>query len=138
MITNFIGNDFMEIIEQVLAAKEMRSHGALRRQKQLIGKLMRSIDPTPIRLTLERLNQESHVDKRLFREAEQWRDRIVDGDAETIAVFAADTGCPSEVLLELKQSLDSTRDDRRNKQLRKQIFRELHKQLAARMQNTPA
>jgi len=35
--------------EAVIAAAKIRSHGALRRQKQLIGKLMRHCDPEPIR-----------------------------------------------------------------------------------------
>lgn len=37
-----------QLIEQVKIAKKMSAHGALRRQKQLIGKLMRNIDSAPI------------------------------------------------------------------------------------------
>ncbi len=41
--------------EAVCDAHEIKAHGALRRQKQYIGKLMRNIDPVPIRAGLQKL-----------------------------------------------------------------------------------
>ncbi len=41
----------------VLEARRIRSHGALRRQKQYIGKLMRRVDPEPIRAALARVRR---------------------------------------------------------------------------------
>lgn len=38
-----------DLLEAVLEAKRMSKRGALRRQKQYIGKLMSRIDPEPIR-----------------------------------------------------------------------------------------
>ena len=46
-----------ELLEAVLEARRIRSHGALRRQKQYIGKLMRRLDPEPIRAAIERLRR---------------------------------------------------------------------------------
>ena len=46
-----------ELLEAVLAAKLMTKRGALRRQKQYIGKLMSRIDPEPIRASLARLHR---------------------------------------------------------------------------------
>ena len=43
-----------DLLEAVLEARQIRSHGALRRQKQYIGKLMRRIDPEPLRAALAR------------------------------------------------------------------------------------
>ena len=43
------------LLEAVREARAIKSHGALRRQKQYIGKLMRQIDPEPIRDGLRRL-----------------------------------------------------------------------------------
>lgn len=43
--------------EAVLEAKQMKAHGALRRQKQYIGKLMRHIDPEPIRREMAKLRR---------------------------------------------------------------------------------
>ena len=43
--------------EAVLEARQMKAHGALRRQKQYIGKLMRHIDPEPIRAEMAKLRR---------------------------------------------------------------------------------
>ena len=45
------------LLEAVRDAQRIRSHGALRRQKQYIGKLMRGIDPEPIRIALDRVRR---------------------------------------------------------------------------------
>ena len=51
----------MDLDEELLAAiqdaRRIKSHGALRRQKQFIGKLMRGIDPGPVRAALERVRR---------------------------------------------------------------------------------
>ena len=46
-----------DLLEAVLEAHGMKAHGALRRQKQYIGKIMRHLDPEPIRAALERLRR---------------------------------------------------------------------------------
>ncbi len=46
-----------DLREAVLEARRIRSHGALRRQKQYIGKLMRHIDPEPLRAALARVRR---------------------------------------------------------------------------------
>jgi len=43
--------------EAVLEARQIKAHGALRRQKQYIGKLMRHIDPEPIRVEMAKLRR---------------------------------------------------------------------------------
>ncbi|MGB5258588.1 MAG: ribosome biogenesis factor YjgA [Woeseiaceae bacterium] len=45
------------LLEAVLAAHTIKSRGALRRQKQYIGKIMRQVDPEPIRTAMARLCQ---------------------------------------------------------------------------------
>jgi ribosome-associated protein len=46
-----------DLLEAVLEAQRMSKRGALRRQKQYIGKLMSRIDPEPIRAALARLQR---------------------------------------------------------------------------------
>ena len=48
-----------ELREAVMEARRIKAHGALRRQKQYIGKLMGRVDPEPIREALERLRRNS-------------------------------------------------------------------------------
>lgn len=45
------------LLEAVLEARQMKAHGALRRQKQYIGKLMRHVDPEPIRAEMAKLRR---------------------------------------------------------------------------------
>ncbi len=46
-----------DLLEAVLEAQRMKKHGALRRQKQYIGKLMSRVDPAPIRAALARIDK---------------------------------------------------------------------------------
>ncbi len=48
-----------DLLEAVLEAKRIRKHGALRRQKQYIGKLMGRVDPEPVREALARLQRKT-------------------------------------------------------------------------------
>ena len=44
-----------ELLDAVLQAKRISKRGALRRQKQYIGKLMGRLDPEPVRKALHRV-----------------------------------------------------------------------------------
>ncbi len=46
-----------DLLDAILEAKRLKKHGAQRRQKQYIGKLMGRVDPEPIRAALERLKR---------------------------------------------------------------------------------
>ena len=46
-----------DLLDAVLDARKIEAHGALRRQKQYIGKIMRQVDPGPIRAAISRLCQ---------------------------------------------------------------------------------
>lgn len=46
-----------DLLEAVIEARGIKSHGALRRQKQYIGKIMRHTDPEPIRAGLANLRR---------------------------------------------------------------------------------
>ena len=45
------------LLESVLEARQIKAHGAMRRQKQYIGKLMRHIDPEPLRIEMAKLRR---------------------------------------------------------------------------------
>jgi len=44
-----------DLLEAILEARRIKSNSALRRQKQYIGKIMRNVDPEPIRAAIIRL-----------------------------------------------------------------------------------
>jgi ribosome-associated protein len=126
-----------QLLEAVRTAQGMRSHGALRRQKQLIGKLMRQVDPEPIRVALDALGRDDRLAKELFRDAEKWRDRIAEEGAAALAEFFAYTGTENPQLEQQSRAHDGTSDDKRRRLIRRSIFAEIHKDLAAKMQNEP-
>lgn len=73
----------------VAAARGMTKHGARRRQLQLIGKLMRTIDPDPIREQLAALRGQSAQATAQHRRLEDWRARLLDDD-DALTAFAGE------------------------------------------------
>jgi ribosome-associated protein len=121
--------------DAVLAAAKIQSHGALRRQKQLIGKLMRSCDPEPIRHALEARVADERRAKRIFAEAERWRDRITAGGDEDVRSFCALSGASAPPLGELLGNIRNAPNERIEKTLRRQLFRAIHDALMAAAQD---
>ena len=112
--------------DAVLAASKIRAHGALRRQKQLIGKLMRSSDPEPIRQALCARETDDRLAKRVFADAERWRDRIAAGGDVAIGEFCEHSGAAAAPLAGLLGRIRSAPSERAEKSLRRQLFREIH------------
>jgi ribosome-associated protein len=50
----------VDMLNAVVLAKTLKKHGALDRQLQYIGTLMRKHDPTPIQEALQRIEQGAH------------------------------------------------------------------------------
>lgn len=123
------------LLDAVLAAKSFRAHGALRRQKQLIGKLMRDVDPEPIRAAIHAFSTSDRREKQVFREAEEWRDRITAGDAEALARFFDFVGRESAELVSEVSSLRSAVHDKARKSAKRRIFRLIHKEIELKVQN---
>ena len=123
------------LVEAVSAAKSMRAHGALRRQKQLIGKLMRNVDPEPIRAAIDALSGDDKLAKKIFREAEEWRDRITGDDPDALAALFDDLGHQNQALIDEVKSYRSATADKFRKQAKRRIFREIHKEITTKVQN---
>lgn len=115
-----------DLLEAVRAAARMKSREALRRQKQLIGKLMRKADADLVRARLEQLGARERGEKQLFARAEKWRDRLLRGGADALQEFTAATGHDDQELRELLRQLDVTVDERAEKTLKRQVFRRVH------------
>jgi ribosome-associated protein len=73
----------------LLEAKRIKSHEAKRRQMQYIGRLMRDVDPAPIRSRLAELEGHSAQATARHRRLELWRERLI-GDDEALTAFAAE------------------------------------------------
>ena len=69
--------------EAVLAARQMKK-GALKRQVQYVGALMRSEDAEAIRQALAALRQPHREAVQAFHEIEGWRDALLAGDTDLL------------------------------------------------------
>jgi ribosome-associated protein len=119
-----------ELGAAVRTARGMRAHGALRRQRQLIGKLMRSADADAIRAALASLKSGEQQARRRFAAAEHWRDRLVSDGAEALTAFESETGRKDDELRELVVAAQRNADERQEKTRRRRIFRRVHEMLA--------
>jgi ribosome-associated protein len=68
------------LFDAVMAARRMTKHEARRRQMQYIGKLMRGIDPEPIRERISAFNAVSHAQTARLHLLERWRARLLEDD----------------------------------------------------------
>jgi ribosome-associated protein len=118
------------LLEAIVHAKSIRSRSASRRQRQLIGKLMREADAGCIQSSLDRLGQQDRLTKATFRAAEQWRDRLLAEGASALSEFSAHAGTPETNLAELLRECDAARSEQAQRGIRRRIFREVYKGLA--------
>lgn len=86
-----LGNDKLRqldlpenLLEALIEYKQISKFGALKRQLQYIGKLMREVDTAPIVAKLEVWSGTSRQHTAWLHQVEQWRDRLLeDGEALT-------------------------------------------------------
>ena len=112
-----------ELRAAVAACRKITQNGALRRQKQFIGKLMRGIDPAPIQFQLDAFNGVNAAETARLHQAERWRDKLLAGsDALTAFVNAY----PAADATRLRQLIRATQDETAKGKPPK-AFRELFK-----------
>ena len=73
--------------EAVELARSLSKRGALYRQKQYIGKLMRDIDTEAIERAITLTQQQRRAAAREFHEIESWRDRILANGESGVDAF---------------------------------------------------
>jgi ribosome-associated protein len=77
------------LTKAVLDAQRITSHEARRRQIQYIGKVMRKVDPEPVRAALAAVAGKSAAARAQQRRLESWRERLI-GDDEALTAFAGE------------------------------------------------
>jgi len=86
-----VGLDLPEKLRDAIAlARRITSHAALVRQKLYVGKLMRGVDPEPIRAALEAVSAATRLDAMRFKRAERWRDRLMLDRESAMVEFVAE------------------------------------------------
>ena len=71
-----------ELRQAVIFLKKIPAgnRGALKRERQHIGAIMRKVDPEPIEAFFRSLDQQDADQIKLFKQAEKWRDDLIAGN----------------------------------------------------------
>lgn len=110
----------------ILEAKKIKSHGARRRQAQLIGKLMRAADHEAIQAAWQGMQAEHSAQSAYFHELEHWRDRLIEEEQAALTEFVAIY--KPESVQQLRQFVKKAKEDvllQRNTGAAKALFRYL-------------
>ena len=95
----------------IVEAKLLKSHGAIRRQAQLIGKLMRSENSEDILAGYEQIQAEASATTAEFHEAELWRTRLMNEGKDALTEFVT-AHQPSDIL-KLRQLIKKAVDEQK-------------------------
>lgn len=110
-----------ELLEAVLFYKKITANGALKRQAQFIGRLMRDTDPEPIQAYLNKLKGDNAEHNAAMQRLELLRERLVESDDALTELISSKPELPISELRTL------IRNARREKEQNKppKAFREL-------------
>ena len=111
--------------QAVLEAKRISSHEARRRQLQYIGRLMREVDPAPIRARLEALEGTSAEATARHKRLEQLRSRLLADDAALTDVVGAHPGADAQALRTLIRNARREQKEGRPPRAYRELFRAL-------------
>jgi len=111
--------DFLR--DALLQARRIPQRGALRRQLQYIGRLMRDVDADHIRSQLESVQTGALKDVAILHRAERWRERLL-SDEGALAAFIEEF--PSTDVQKLRNLLRNARHES-ERQRPPRYFREL-------------
>ena len=120
-----------ELRDAVQEARRITSHEGRRRQLQYIGRLMREVDPEPIRAKLAGWAGQSREATAREHEIAAWRDRLIEDDG---AFTEFSSRCPGADLQHLRTLARHARADRgagRPPRHYRELFRELRAALEA-------
>ena len=100
--------DRLQLPERLLDAltmyRDTRSHEGRRRQLQYVGKLMRDVDPAPLREAVAEAKIGSARDTLLLHEAERWRDALLADDEALTTWLHQHADCDAQRLRSLIRS----------------------------------
>ena len=121
--------DALDLPAQLLAAvrdaQRFTSHGARRRQVQFIGKIMRKIDPEPVRTAVEAITNQSATVRARQKRLEQWRERLIADDAALTAFASEHTGTDLQAMRTLIRNARKEITESKPPRAQRELFRVL-------------
>lgn len=97
------------LLDAILEAKKLTHWGAIKRQNQYIGRLMRNIDSAPIKTYLDALNQVSDVHNAWLHRLEKLRESLLKDDKAVQDFLSI---CPTTDLQALRTLIRNARKER--------------------------
>jgi ribosome-associated protein len=114
-----------QLLTAVREAQRITSHEARRRQVQFIGKVMRKIDPEPVRAALAAVAGQSAASRALQKRLERWRERLI-GDDMALTAFASEhPGADLQALRTLIRNARKEIAERKPPRAQRELFRVL-------------
>lgn len=118
-----------ELLAAVREARRITSHEARRRQVQFIGKVMRKIDPEPVRAAVAAIAGQSASMRARQKRLEQWRERLI-GDDAALTEFAgghagADLQAMRALIRNARKEIAESKPPRAQRELFR-LIREFH------------
>ena len=96
--------------DAVQLARRIKSRSGLRRQRQLIGKLMRKLDTEALEQALAQRALEAEAERRRFHELEALRDRLIEDEASLGEVLERWPHAELQALRQLARGARQERD----------------------------
>ena len=114
-----------QLLTAVKDAQRFTSHGARRRQVQFIGKIMRKIDPEPVRTAVEAITNQSATVRARQKRLEQWRERLIADDAALTAFASEHTGTDLQAMRTLIRNARKEIAESKPPRAQRELFRVL-------------
>lgn len=73
-----------ELEDALKEAHRIRSNSALKRQRQYLGKIMRTVDSAKIENQLNAVIHRNDTNTAQFKKLEKWRDRLIENDHQVL------------------------------------------------------
>lgn len=73
------------MLEALRESKRIKSHNAMRRHVRRLGKLLSKEDITKVEQLFQHTDNQAREERQRFHRLEQWRDRLVQGDENTLS-----------------------------------------------------
>ena len=116
--------------DAVEQARHITKHEAKRRQLQYIGRLMRRVDPEPIREKLKTWDGVSAEETARVHGIERWRDQLLEDDVAMGALAQAHPGIDTQYLRTLVRKAREERSADRPPRAYRELFRVLREIVA--------
>ena len=111
------------LLAAVREAQRITSHGARRRQVQFIGKIMRKIDPAPVRAAVAAISNQSAASRASQKRLEQWRERLIGDDAVLTEFASAHAGADLQAMRALIRNARKEIAESKPPRAQRELFR---------------